>query len=246
MEAASRRQVMGPVLLRYGFSPDKRGSAELRRGSSVPCSVGGMGVKMCETVKLFKSDTTRKTTWKNTMVFPECVARVKGSRFTLGVWGWRVCSPNVAFTTATVRDRSQPSATVCGRSRMAVPMASSTKVVTFGSFQCRVASFRVAGVALRDSPTRFITCWQSFCVAGAILLRQFQEDELHCSWQAWHFGDFHRHFAWQAQHFRRVMLRVLCESHCQGWQGANCVVGVAFCEMCWKLTEASHKTSIFR
>ncbi|CAL1170404.1 unnamed protein product [Cladocopium goreaui] len=30
MEAASRRQVMGPVLLRYGFSPDKRGSAELR------------------------------------------------------------------------------------------------------------------------------------------------------------------------------------------------------------------------
>ena len=61
-EAASRRQVMGPVLLRYGFSPDKRGSAELRRGSSVPCSVGGMGVKMCETVKVFKSDTTRKKT----------------------------------------------------------------------------------------------------------------------------------------------------------------------------------------
>ena len=46
-----------------------------------------------------------------------------------------------------------------------------------------------------------------------------------------------RHFAWQAQHFRRVMLRVFCESHCQGcvkWrQGANSVAGVAFCEMWW-------------
>ena len=39
-----------------------------------------------------------------------------------------------------------------------------------------------------------------------------------------------------------------CESHWQGcvkWrQGADSVVGVAFCEMCWKLTEASHETSI--
>ena len=38
--------------------------------------------------------------------------RSKGSRFTLGVWGLRVCSLNVAFTSATVRNRSQPSATV--------------------------------------------------------------------------------------------------------------------------------------
>ena len=35
------------------------------------------------------------------------------------------------------------------------------------------------------------------------------EDELHFSWQAQHFGEFHRHFAWQAQHFRRVASRVL-------------------------------------
>ena len=38
--------------------------------------------------------------------------RSKGSRFTLGVWGLRVCSLDVAFTSATVRNRSQPSAGV--------------------------------------------------------------------------------------------------------------------------------------
>ena len=41
---------------------------------------------------------------------------------------------------------------------MAVPLAGSAKVVSFGGFKSRVASFRVAGVALRDSPTCFITC----------------------------------------------------------------------------------------
>ena len=40
---------------------------------------------------------------------------------------------------------------------MAVPMASSAKVVTFGGFKCRVASFRVAGVALGDIQTCFVT-----------------------------------------------------------------------------------------
>ena len=92
--------------------------------------------------------------------------RSKGSRFTLGVWGLRLCSPDVAQPSAT-----EPSATVRGRSRegrMAVPMASCAKVVTFGGFQCRVASFRVAGVALRDIQTCFVTRRKSFCVAGAI------------------------------------------------------------------------------
>ena len=41
--------------------------------------------------------------------------RSKGSRFTLGVWGLRVCSLDVAFVVATVRIRS------C-EDRMAVPM----------------------------------------------------------------------------------------------------------------------------
>ena len=51
-----------------------------------------------------------------------------------------------------VRNRPQPSATVCNRSReghMAVPMVSSAEGVTFGGFTCGVASFRVAGMALR-------------------------------------------------------------------------------------------------
>ena len=104
--------------------------------------------------------------------------RSKGSRFTLGVWGLRVCSLDVAFTFATVRNRLQPSATVCNRSRdcyMAVPMVSSAEVVIFGGFQRFVASFRVAGVALRDIQTCFVTCRKSFCVAGAILLRRLQK-----------------------------------------------------------------------
>ena len=49
-----------------------------------------------------------------------------------------------------VRNRSQPSATVRERpceARMAVPIVSSAKGVTFGGCACRVASFRVAGVS---------------------------------------------------------------------------------------------------
>ena len=38
-------------------------------------------------------------------LFPECVARVPVS---LGGLGVRLCSPKVAFATATVRNRSQP------------------------------------------------------------------------------------------------------------------------------------------
>ena len=94
--------------------------------------------------------------------------RSKGSRFTLGVWGLRVCSLDVAFTVATVRNRSRD----C---YMAVPMLSSAEVVIFGGFKRLVASFRVAGVALRDIQTCFVTCRKSFCVAGAILLRRFQK-----------------------------------------------------------------------
>ena len=86
---------------------------------------------------------------------------------------------------------------------MAVPMVSSPKGVTFGGCTRRVDSFRVVGVALRDIQTCFVTCRNSFCVAGAT----FSEDALQFGWQAQHFGRVHRHFAWQAQHCRRVVLR---------------------------------------
>ena len=54
-------------------------------------------------------------------------------------------------------------------------MVSSAEVVIFGGFRRLVASFRVAGVALRDIQRCFVTCRKSFCVAGAILLRRFQK-----------------------------------------------------------------------
>ena len=106
--------------------------------------------------------------------------RSKGSRFTLGVWGLRVCSLDVAFLFATVRNRS------CDP-RMAVPMVSCAGGVIFGGFQRFVASFRVVGMALCDIQTCFVTCRKSFCVAGAIL-RTFSEDAWQFSWQAQHFG----------------------------------------------------------
>ena len=86
-----------------------------------------------------------------------------------------------------VRNRSQPFATVRNRSRvgrMAVPIVSSAKGVTFGCFQRCVAAFRVAGVAFRDIQTCFVTCGKSFCVAGAILLRRFQT--MRCSFRGRH------------------------------------------------------------
>ena len=96
--------------------------------------------------------------------------RSKGSRFTLGVWG---VEGVFARRCVCGRNRSQPSATVPNRScedRMAVPMGSFAEVVLFGGFRRLVASFRVAGVALRDIQTCSGTCRKSFCVAGAILL----------------------------------------------------------------------------
>ena len=102
--------------------------------------------------------------------FIDCFSRMrsKGSRFTLGVWGLRVCSLDVAFTSAAVRNRSR-------ELRMAVPMGSSAEVVLFGGFRRVVASFRVAGMALRDIQTCSGTRRKSFCVAGAILSRRFHK-----------------------------------------------------------------------
>ena len=124
----------------------------------------------------------------------------KGSRFTLGVWGLRVCSLDVAFMFATVRNR--PRATAwgpCGRA-----YGKFCERGHFGSFKRRVALFRVAGVALLV-----------FCNVSKIALcgrrntfASFWKDEFQFSWQARHFGRVHLHFAWQVQPFRRVVLRV--------------------------------------
>ena len=100
-------------------------------------------------------------------IFPECVAKLPVSLWGSGGWG---------CVRSTLRLRSQPSATVRNRPReglMTVPMVSSAEGVIFGGFTCGVASFRVAGIALRDIQTCFVTCLKSFCVAGAILLQRF-------------------------------------------------------------------------
>ena len=102
-------------------------------------------------------------------LFPECVARVPVSLWGSGGWG---------CVRSTLRLWSQPFAAVRNRPRdprMAVPMGSFAEVVLFGGFRRVVASFRVAGVALRDIQTCSGTCRKSFCVAGAILLLRCQK-----------------------------------------------------------------------
>ena len=144
--------------------------------------------------------------------------RSKGSRFTLGVWGWRCVRSmlsNRPQPSATDRNRLQPFATVRIR-LMDVPIGSSTGAVIFGGFTCHVASFRVAGVALRDMWTCLVTCWKSLCVGGRNTFVTFSEHVRHSLWQAQHFGRVQLHFSWQAQHFRRVVLRVCQKSH---WHG---------------------------
>ena len=176
--------------------------------------------------------------------FPECVARVPVSLWGSGGWG---------CVRSTLRSRAQPSATVRNRSRedrMAVPMGSFTEVVLFGGFRRLVASFRVAGVALRDIQTCSATCRKSFCVAGAILLQRFQK--MCCSFRGRRstLGVSIVIFRGRRSTLDVSFCVFFCKSHWQGcvkwWQGANSVAGVAFSHMCWKLTEASHETSILR
>ena len=164
--------------------------------------------------------------------------RSKGSRFTLGVWGLRVCSLDFAFTFATVRNRPQPSATVRNRScedRIAVPMVSSAGGDIFGGFQRFVASFRVAGVALCDIQTCFVTCRRSFGVAGAILLRHFQKMR-GCLRGRRSTLDVSIVILRGRRSTLGRVVSVFCKSHWQGcvkWrQGADSVAGEAFCDMC--------------
>ena len=133
-------------------------------------------------------------------------------------------------------------------------MISSATGVTFGGFRVRVALFCVAGVALRDIQTCFVTCRK---MSKAVLCGRrntfvsFSEDALQFRGRRL-FGHVHLHFAWQAQHLRGVVLRGFAKSHCQGCVKcdtvqiiANCVAGVAFLDVLI-LTEASHETSILR
>ena len=150
--------------------------------------------------------------------------RSKGSRFTLGIWGLRVCPLDVAPPFATLRNRSQPFTTVCVRSLWPCLWGSAAKAVAFGGSNVAQPRFRVADVALCDIATCFITCQKSFRVIGAILFCVDFRRWLSC-------------FAagpalWTCQSSFCVAGTVLltggaaffCESHCQGcvkwWQRA--------------------------
>ena len=102
--------------------------------------------------------------------FPECVE--KGSR--LGSGGGEVFARRY-FCLRNRLQRLQPSATVRDEVAMAVPLGSAAEVVTVGGFKRCVPLFRVAGVALRDIPTCFTTCRNSFCVIRAVLSHLFQK-----------------------------------------------------------------------
>ena len=180
-------------------------------------------------------------------LFPECVARGPVSLW--GCGGWAL----FARRCATVRNRSQPSATVRNRTRevaMAVPMVSSVKKNIFVVSQRSIASFRIAGVALCDIPTCFMTRQKRFCVAGTILLRRFQK--MHCIFRG-------RRTTLETSDVilrgRRSTFDVSC---CVDF--ANRIVNAArsgdkvqipwqqwhFLTCDEKLTEASHETSILR
>ena len=99
--------------------------------------------------------------------------RSKSSRFTGGL-GLRVCSLDVAFTFATVRNRPQPFA--------------HGKFSRRGGFKCLFASFRVAGVALRDIQTCFVTVSKVVCCGWHNTFATFSEDALQFLRQTQHFG----------------------------------------------------------
>ena len=147
--------------------------------------------------------------------FPECVARIS-----LSLWGLKV------------RNRPQPSATV-----RAIPVCPCLwEVLQRWSFFVRriIASFCVAGAALRDIQTYSGTCRKSFCVTGAIGLRHVQK--IYCSFR----GRCNTlNVSIVIFHGRRSTIDVsgafFCQSHWKGrakcWQGANSMADLAFSVM---------------
>ena len=115
-----------------------------------------------------------------------------------------------------------------------VLLAIAARGVTFDFWRIEKAS----GVVLRgrrgfQSVTAVLCCRRStfqrfsedyfdFFEAGAVLWRsqyfpKLSEDDCHFSWQTQHFVNVHVFFSRQAQHFRRMVLRVFCDSHWQCW-----------------------------
>ena len=186
----------------------------------IPASIGTHVSITCHTHPRHTNTHKKKTRWarepksKTAHSTPLSRMRSKGSRFTLGVWGLRVCPLDVSFTFATVRNRPQP-------------FAWGPYGLASGKFCRRGAFWMFQMTRCFVSRGRRGTSWHSdvFCNVSKMVLcgrrstfATFSGDALQFSWQAQHFGRVHRHFAWQVQHFRRVVLRVFCKSH---WQSGD-------------------------
>ena len=88
-----------------------------------------------------------------------------------------MCSLDVAFTSPSVRSRSQPFATI--RARLVWPclwqLPQQRSLLEVSYLGCVLALHGRRGTVLCDIPTCFITCRKSLCVAGEILLHCFQK-----------------------------------------------------------------------
>ena len=119
--------------------------------------------------------------------------RSKGSRFTLGVWGLRVCSLDVASTLLLrcfyVRNRSQPFATVRNRSQPFATVRNRSQ--PFATVRNRSQPF--ATVRNRSQPFATINCYIAVTMVSSAALQKgcFLEVSnvslLRFAWQAWHF-----------------------------------------------------------
>ena len=165
-------------MVSYRFSLEKIHSIIYIHSQNLPADMTRFG----KFDLVFRSIHFGAASWGYTMFFPECVATVPVSL--CGGVGVELCSPDVAFTFATVRNRPQPFATsVRVRSvwpclqevlqkRSLLKFSSVAQLhfawqawhfVTFQHVSWRVKeSFCVAGAALWTLP-------MSFCVAGAAL-----------------------------------------------------------------------------
>ena len=87
----------------------------------------------------------------------------------------------------------------------------------------------MAGVALHDIPTCFITS-KAVLYNRCATFARFSEDDLHPPWhailQAQHFRDLHVRFTWQARHLRRRVASWLPQavSKFRGRRGILCHV----------------------
>ena len=158
--------------------------------------------------------------------------RSKGSRFTLGVWGLRVCSLDVAFVAATVRNRPQPFVR-SPYGRAYGKFCRGGQVWRFPTFRCFVSRGRRGTSCHSDvfcNVLKVVLCGKRNTFAT------FSDDVLQLSWQAQHFG--------------RVVLSVFLQIALAGLRqvATRCKFRgrCGICDMCWKLTEASHETSILR